>query len=61
MSIAVVDGGNLVAFLRMDGAQMASIAISRHKARASASFRRETKVVEGGIQSGLKAGSATVK
>ena len=40
---------------------MASIAVSRHKARASASFRRETKVFEGGIQSGLKAGSATVK
>jgi len=37
----------------MDGAQMASIAISRHRARASASFRRETKVFEGGIQSGL--------
>ncbi len=54
MNIAVVDGGgNLVAFQRMDGAQMASIAISQHKARASASFRRETKVFEGGIQSGL--------
>lgn len=54
MNIAVVDGGgNLVAFQRMDGAQIASIAISEHKARASATFRRETKIFEGGIQSGL--------
>lgn len=49
--IAVVDpGGNLVAFQRMDGAQVASIAISEHKARASATFRRETKAFEAGIQ-----------
>jgi len=54
LNIAVVDGGgNLVAFQRMDGAQMASIQISQHKAHASAIFRRETKVFEGGIQSGL--------
>jgi glc operon protein GlcG len=54
MNIAVVDGGgNLVAFQRMDGAQMASIQISQHKARASATFRRETKVFESGVQSGL--------
>jgi glc operon protein GlcG len=54
MNIAVVDsGGNLVAFQRMDGAQIASIRISQHKATASAEFRRETKVFEGGIQSGL--------
>src|SRR5713101_10099660 len=45
LNVAVVDsGGNLVAFARMDGAQLASIAISEHKARASATFRRETKV-----------------
>jgi uncharacterized protein GlcG (DUF336 family) len=49
--IAVVDsGGNLVAFQRMDGAQTASIAISEHKARASATFRRETKAFEAGVQ-----------
>jgi glc operon protein GlcG len=49
--IAVVDsGGNLVAFQRMDGAQLGSIAISEHKARASATFRRETKAFESGIQ-----------
>ncbi len=51
MNIAVVDsGGNLVAFQRMDGAQLASIPISEHKARASANFRRETKVFENAIQ-----------
>jgi glc operon protein GlcG len=51
MNIAVVDsGGNLVAFQRMDGAQLASIKIAEHKARASAIFRRETKVFEDGIQ-----------
>ena len=43
-------GGNLVAFQRMDGAQLASIQIAEHKARASATFRRETKIFENGIQ-----------
>jgi len=51
MDIAVVDaGGNLIAFARMDGAQLASIQISEHKARAAATFRRETKAFENGIQ-----------
>ncbi|HYB65661.1 MAG TPA: heme-binding protein [Steroidobacteraceae bacterium] len=51
LDIAVVDsGGNLVAFERMDGAQLASIQIAEHKARASANFRRETKVFEKAIQ-----------
>jgi uncharacterized protein GlcG (DUF336 family) len=54
MNVAVVDaGGNLVAFERMDGAQLASIQISEHKARAAANFRRETKAFENGIQGGL--------
>ena len=54
LNVTVVDsGGNLVAFARMDGAQLASIAISEHKARAANSFRRETKAYEGAIQSGL--------
>src|SRR5215469_7465941 len=45
MNIAVTDsGGNLVAFLRMDGALLASIAVSEHKARAAVKFRRPTKV-----------------
>jgi glc operon protein GlcG len=33
-----------------DGAQLASIQISEHKARAAAQFRRETKVWENGTQ-----------
>jgi uncharacterized protein GlcG (DUF336 family) len=53
LNVAVVDAGaNLVAFQRMDGAQLASIAISEHKARTAAMFRRETKIIEGGIQGG---------
>jgi glc operon protein GlcG len=51
LNVAVVDSGaNLVAFQRMDGAQLASIAISEHKARTAASFRRETKAFEDAIQ-----------
>ncbi len=51
LNVAVVDsGGNLVAFQRMDGAQLASIQVSQHKARAAATFRRETKVFEDAIQ-----------
>jgi len=54
MNVAVVDsGGNLVAFQRMDGAQIASIKIAEHKALAAAQFRRETKAFEGGVQGGL--------
>jgi glc operon protein GlcG len=51
MNIAVVDsGGNLVAFQRMDGAMLASIQIAEHKARAAATFRRETKIFEDAVQ-----------
>jgi glc operon protein GlcG len=51
LNIAVVDSGaNLVAFARMDGAQLASIAIAEHKARAAASFRRPTRVFEEAVQ-----------
>ena len=53
MNIAVLDsGGNLVAFERMDGAQLASITISQHKAHAALTYRRETKVFENGINGG---------
>lgn len=53
MNIAVMDsGGNLVAFKRMDGAQLASVAISEHKARAAVTYRRETKIFENGMQEG---------
>jgi glc operon protein GlcG len=48
---AVVDwSGNLVAFVRMDGAQLGSIAIAEHKARAAAKFRRPTMSFETGVQ-----------
>ena len=52
--VAVVDsGGNLVTFARMDGAQLASIAISEHKARVAAKYRRPTKAIEEGVQKGV--------
>jgi len=51
VNVAVVDSGaNLVAFARMDGAQLASIAVAEHKARVAASFRRPTKVFEDAVQ-----------
>jgi glc operon protein GlcG len=49
--VAVVDwGGNLVAFVRMDGAQLASIAIAEHKARTAARYRRPTMAFENAVQ-----------
>ena len=51
LNVAVVDSGaNLVAFGRMDGAQLGSIAVSEHKARTAAKFRRATKVFEEAVQ-----------
>jgi glc operon protein GlcG len=51
LNVAVVDsGGNLVAFQRMDGAQLGSIQVSQHKARAAVLYRRETKAFEDAIQ-----------
>src|ERR1700723_3667300 len=51
LNIAVVDSGaNLVTFIRMDGAQLASIAISEHKARTAVKFRRPTKAFEDAVQ-----------
>jgi glc operon protein GlcG len=48
---SVVDtGGNLVAFARMDGAALASVAISEHKARTAARYRRPTVVFENAVQ-----------
>jgi glc operon protein GlcG len=53
MNMAVFDSGaNLVAFARMDGAQLGSIQIAEHKARAAIKYRRETKAFESGIQEG---------
>src|SRR5947209_19207968 len=46
MNIAVVDGGgNLVAFVRMDGAWMGSIDIAIKKAWTSRAFDIETKAL----------------
>ncbi len=51
MNVAVVDpNGDLLAFGRMDGAQLASISISQHKARTAARFRRPTVAFENGVQ-----------
>jgi len=53
LNVAVVDSGaNLVTFVRMDGAQIGSIAISEHKARAAAKYRRPTKAFEDAMQQG---------
>jgi len=41
--------GDLVYFERMDTCQFASIAISQHKAKAAATFRRPTKAFADGI------------
>jgi len=51
LNVAVVDSGaNLVTFMRMDGAQLASISISEHKARTAVKYRRPTKAFEDGVQ-----------
>ena len=53
VSIAVVDAaGELVAFLRMDGASLASVDIAPAKARTAARFRMPTKVLEDGVAKG---------
>jgi len=49
--IAVVGpSGDLIAFARMDGAQLASISIAQHKARTAARYRRPTVVFENAVQ-----------
>lgn len=53
LNIAVVDThGDLVAFARMDGAQLASVTISQRKARTAARFRRETRVFFNAAETG---------
>jgi len=50
-NVAVVDPeGDLVAFARMDGAQLASISIAEHKARTAARYRRPTLAFETAVQ-----------
>ena len=44
--------GDLIYFERMDNAQMASIQISQHKARAAARYRRPTLAFEQGMARG---------
>ncbi len=61
MSVAVVDSGaNLVAFARMDGGQLASIAIAEHKARTAAEFRRPTRAFEEAARNGAVASVTTL-
>jgi glc operon protein GlcG len=51
MNVAVVDpNGDLIAFGRMDGAQLASVSISQHKARVAARYRRPTRAFEDAVQ-----------
>jgi uncharacterized protein GlcG (DUF336 family) len=53
VSIAVVDpAGELVAFLRMDGAPYSSIDIARSKARTAARFRRPTRALDSALVAG---------
>ncbi len=53
MNVSVVDsGGKLDAFAHMDNSQLASIAISQHKARTAAKYRRPTKAFEDAVQHG---------
>ena len=51
LNIAVVDpNGDLVTFARMDGAMLASIVLSQHKARTAARYRRPTHTFLDGVQ-----------
>jgi glc operon protein GlcG len=53
MNIAVVDThGDLVAFARMDGAQLSSINISQGKARTAARSRRESRAFYNAFETG---------
>ena len=53
VSIAVVDlGGELVGFLRMDGASAGSVDVSQAKARTAARFKRATQVFDSTVTAG---------
>ena len=53
LAIAVVDpAGDLVAFGKMDGTQLASTLISQGKARTAARFRRESRVFFNAMETG---------
>lgn len=54
--IAIVDdGGHLVFFQRMDGAQTGSVVVSQRKAQTAIAFKRPTKVFEEGVAGGRTA------
>lgn len=65
LNVAVVDSGtNLVACQRMDGAQLASFAVSEHKARAYTLTLDGIVASRGGIpqdEVACKAAAATIK
>jgi uncharacterized protein GlcG (DUF336 family) len=53
MAISVVGPeGRLIYFERMDGTQQGSVAVSEHKARTAALFRRATKVFQDAADGG---------
>ena len=53
MVITILDsGGNLVMAHRMDNAPLASVGISRGKARTAVEFKRPSKALEDGIAGG---------
>lgn len=53
VSIAVVDpAGELVAFVRLDGAPYSSVDVSRAKARTAARFRRPTRAMDSTLTAG---------
>jgi glc operon protein GlcG len=53
VSIAVVDAaGELLAFVRLDGAHPASVNVSRAKARTAARFRRPTRAMDSLVTAG---------
>jgi len=53
LNIAVVDpNGDLIHFVRMDGAMLASVTISQEKARTAARFRRPTQIFYNAYETG---------
>ncbi|HRH18219.1 MAG TPA: heme-binding protein [Aquabacterium sp.] len=56
VSIAVCDeGGHLLAFVRLDGANLASARIAPSKARTAVMMKRDTKLVEEMVNTGRSA------
>lgn len=56
VSIAVVDNsGDLVSFVRMDGASVASVDIAQAKARTAARMRRATRILDSTVSAGRAA------